>query len=85
MPSQPGIYQLREETNTGSLQRHFAIQLDPEERTSKTADSFSIKREGEEGMTNIPSKQEIWRIFAAIALLILFLEWEVYRRGVTSR
>ncbi|SHM57449.1 vWA domain-containing protein [Gracilibacillus kekensis] len=85
MPGKPGIYQLHEITNAGSVQRHFVVQLDPEERTNETADSFSIGVEGEEAMGSKLSKREIWRVFAAIALLILFVEWEVYRRGITSR
>ncbi|MFD2656745.1 BatA domain-containing protein [Gracilibacillus thailandensis] len=85
MPSKPGIYQLHEKTNIGSIQRHFVVQLDQEERISKAAESFSISGEGDEERTTELSKREIWRIFAVLALLILFIEWEVYRRGITGR
>lgn len=85
MPEKPGIYRLQEKTDSGSRYRYFAVQLDSEERTSETAASFALKGQGEEEKKTQLSKQEIWRIFAAIALLILFIEWEVYRRGITSR
>ncbi|SES01738.1 von Willebrand factor type A domain-containing protein [Gracilibacillus ureilyticus] len=85
MPRTPGIYQLHEKTAAGSLYRYFVVQLDNEERTGKAAESFSIDGEGAKNTDVQLTKQEIWRIFAAIALLILFIEWEVYRRGISSR
>ncbi|WP_174612891.1 vWA domain-containing protein [Virgibacillus ihumii] len=84
MPTKPGIYQLHEKTATGSLFRHFVVQLDNEERTAESAQSFSIDT-GQSEDTATLSKQEIWRVFAVIALFILFIEWEVYRRGISSR
>ncbi|GAA0615215.1 BatA and WFA domain-containing protein [Virgibacillus siamensis] len=84
MPMKPGIYQLHEKTATGSLFRNFVVQLDNEERTAVSSKSFSIDT-GQNEDTSTLSKQEIWGIFAVIALFILFIEWEVYRRGISSR
>ncbi|WP_164670100.1 vWA domain-containing protein [Virgibacillus doumboii] len=85
MPSKPGIYQLHEKSASGSLFSYFVVQLDNEERTIKSAKSFSVDVEGQEERSAQLSKQEIWRIFASIALILLFIEWEVYRRGISSR
>lgn len=84
-PSKPGIYQLHEKTSNGSKYQYLAVQIPPEERLVDSASSFEV--EGENGMSGMVSlsKQELWRWFAAIALLILFIEWEVYRRGLSSR
>ncbi|TMN23218.1 vWA domain-containing protein [Lentibacillus cibarius] len=84
MPSQPGIYQLHEKTATGSLYRYIVVQLDHDERTAVTSDSFTIDGWKQDEWEVQLSKQEIWRIFASVALFILFIEWEVYRRGIAG-
>lgn len=86
VPSQPGIYQLHEKSTNGSSIRYLVVQLENEERTAISAESFSVDVEGlKENSTTSITKQEFWRIFAGIALLLLFIEWEVYRRGISSR
>ncbi|QHE51766.1 BatA and WFA domain-containing protein [Pontibacillus sp. HMF3514] len=85
VPTKPGIYQLHERTSNGSKYQYFVVQVPGEERNVETSASFRMTEEGQQGGNVTVSKQEIWRWFAAIALLILFLEWEVYRRGLSSR
>ncbi|WP_407271584.1 vWA domain-containing protein [Radiobacillus sp. PE A8.2] len=85
IPSEPGMYQLHEKTTTGPMYRSFAVQLDAEERTIETASSFSIDIEGQQTSDTNINKIELWHLFALVALLIMFFEWEVYRRGVASR
>lgn len=85
MPDKPGIYQLHEKSPNGSLFRYFVTRLDNVERTAMSTGSFSIDAAGQNDNTVQLTKQEIWRIFASLALFILFIEWEVYRRGVSSR
>ncbi|WP_186580619.1 vWA domain-containing protein [Aquibacillus kalidii] len=85
VPKRPSMYQLHEQTSYGSEFRPFVVQLPDEEKIIRSVDSFSLNRKGEASDTKTLSKLELWRIFAAIALLILFIEWEVYRRGISSR
>lgn len=84
-PSKPGVYQLHEKSNSNSMNRPFIVQLPIEEVAVDSAKSFSLNKDQQSSLTKISSKQEIWRWFAAIVLLLLFIEWEVYRRGISSR
>ncbi|KGX90832.1 vWA domain-containing protein [Pontibacillus marinus] len=85
VPTKPGIYQLHEKTSNGFKYQHLVVQVPGEERNVEASTSFRMTEEGQQGGNVTVSKQEIWRWFAAIALLILFIEWEVYRRGLSSR
>ncbi|WP_226037553.1 vWA domain-containing protein [Aquibacillus saliphilus] len=85
VPRHPGIYQLHEKSANGSSFRYLVVQLDNVERTATSINSFSVDVEGQEESGTQLAKKEVWRIFASLALLLLFLEWEVYRRGISSR
>ncbi|MCT2534213.1 VWA domain-containing protein [Aquibacillus koreensis] len=84
-PSVPGLYQLHEKSANGSVFRAFVVQVPHQERVIEESNSFSISGEGEQTSSIAFSKFELWRILATIALLILFIEWEVYRRGISTR
>lgn len=85
LPSEPGLYQLIEKVYDGTLTRYFVIELEESERTIITEDSFSMKVENEGNNSFISGIHEYWRWFAVLALLLLFVEWEVYRRGIGGR
>ncbi|HET7658273.1 MAG TPA: BatA and WFA domain-containing protein [Bacillales bacterium] len=86
-PSSPGLYRLVEETADGERIRPFAVMLDGRELTEQATDSFTLTTHGPRN-ENVPSEivsREYWRWAALVALILLFMEWEVYRRGTTSR
>ncbi|HET7521724.1 MAG TPA: BatA and WFA domain-containing protein [Bacillales bacterium] len=86
-PDKPGLYRLAERTADGLRMRYFAVSLDEREQTAQSAESFTLTRGEDEhsaGQANLV-KHEWWRLFAAMALFLLFTEWEVYRRGIASR
>ncbi|MBO0994693.1 vWA domain-containing protein [Bacillus sp. SD088] len=84
-PERPGLYKVAEETEFGLKERLFAVIVDEEEKYISPEDSFTIETENEEtGGDNQKHPNEIWTVFATLALFILFLEWEVYRRGITG-
>lgn len=84
-PNQPGLYRLKEVTNFGAKERLFAVTLDDEEKYISPSKSFNLKVESKElREKEQQNPNEIWNWFAALALLLLIVEWEVYRRGLTS-
>ncbi|HET7581064.1 MAG TPA: BatA and WFA domain-containing protein [Bacillales bacterium] len=86
-PDQPGLYKLVEQTGNGLRTRYFAVMADTRELTVQAVESFSLVQENPNESvdgTNIV-KKGLWRWAAAFALLMLFVEWEVYRRGITGR
>lgn len=85
VPELPGLYKVEEETEFGIKERLFAVIVDEEEKYISPEESFTIETENEEtGGDKQKNPNEIWAVFAIVALLILFLEWEVYRRGITG-
>ncbi|RBW67686.1 vWA domain-containing protein [Bacillus taeanensis] len=85
LPKQPGLYELQEETKSGTLSRYFAVELSNNERTARVEPSFSLSINHEENSSAGFSQQDIWHWFAVLALIVLFIEWEVYRYGIRGR
>ncbi|HEX7063662.1 MAG TPA: hypothetical protein VF199_01215, partial [Bacillales bacterium] len=86
VPNKPGLYKLSEQTSNGLRTRYFAVMADESELSARSAKSFSLIP-GDTKETNGTKmvQHELWRWAAALALLVLFVEWEVYRRGTTGR
>lgn len=84
-PSIPGVYALIEEDERGQViqQRTAVIQADSSEFASPNIAAIVHDYEGNQQMGERNaglSKLTAW--LAAILLLVLVLEWEVYRRGI---
>ncbi|WP_377891226.1 BatA and WFA domain-containing protein [Alkalihalobacillus sp. R86527] len=79
VPNQPDMYTIIEERSDGFKERNFVVTIPSTERSPQVNESFSS---GEES-TSVTSSGivEWWHVFAGLALLILLIEWEVYRRG----
>lgn len=84
-PAKPGLYILDEATANGPRTRYFAVGLDSRELTAQAADPFTLTdhQKTETNDTTKTSKQGIWRWLAALGLIALIVEGEVYRRGVS--
>ncbi|MGM0851732.1 MAG: vWA domain-containing protein [Bacillota bacterium] len=77
-PEAPGVYQ----AIRGGDTKYFSVVLDDREKQLSEGSSFSLKTP--KGMKNeesksIPQTLSVW--FLMLAILLLFIEWEVYRRG----
>ncbi|WP_047985248.1 vWA domain-containing protein [Ornithinibacillus californiensis] len=84
-PSHPGLYKMITESDLGRRsEKLFAVSIDAQEKNIQPNTSFSIEGKHENSNTNQEKPNEIWTIFAILALLVLFLEWEVYRRGISN-
>ncbi|WP_370296215.1 VWA domain-containing protein [Rossellomorea marisflavi] len=73
-PTKPGIYQALR----GQDVKYFSVSIDEREKVIGKGESFIVKGEGVE-KGSVPSSISSW--FLALAVLFLFIEWEVYRRG----
>lgn len=77
-PEAPGVYQ----AIRGSETKYFSVVLDDREKQLSEGSSFSLaptKEMKNEEPKNIPQTLSVW--FLILAILLLFIEWEVYRRG----
>jgi len=77
-PSIPGVYQ----AVSGDKIYYFSVMLDDREKQANVEQAFKqneIQLE-EKGQTSRPN-DKIWFLFAILALGLIALEWEVYRRG----
>jgi hypothetical protein len=77
-PEFPGVYQA---IRDGDM-KYFSVVLDDREKQLSEGSSFSL--EPTKGMKNEESKsipQALTEWFLILAILLLFIEWEVYRRG----
>lgn len=84
-PSNPGLYRIKEETEFGPKERLFAVSIDEEEKYISPGKSFVMENQNKQtAEINEDNPNEIWIWFAVLALIFLLLEWEVYRRGITS-
>ena len=84
-PNVPGLYKVREETEFGNKERLFAVIVDEEEKSISPEKSFTLEFDNEQTSGDSEKNpNEIWIGFAIAGLLFLFLEWEVYRRGITG-
>ncbi|MCJ1907093.1 vWA domain-containing protein [Planococcus ruber] len=77
-PAEPGVY----EVNGDGRSMQMIVQLSSEEKTLASGASYAIGQASEEDET-IHYPLIPWAI--AIVLLLLLVEWEVYRRGIAIR
>lgn len=77
-PKLPGVYQL---TN-GSEILYFSVNLDDREKTTATQKSFVLNEDKLIGNEMTKTQNDwFWYILCLLALIILCMEWEVYRRA----
>ncbi|WP_404428271.1 VWA domain-containing protein [Sutcliffiella horikoshii] len=85
LPLTPGLYTLRETKNQTEESRTFTIMLEDSEKSIKTEESFTIS-----AVSSIDQEKEattsinISYLFLMLALVVLLVEWEVYRRGISN-
>ncbi|WP_113927917.1 BatA and WFA domain-containing protein [Bacillus sp. P14.5] len=85
MPGTPGIYGLKETSDSQSRERYFAVLLSEKEQSIVPEESFAIGGSpNEEDDDGTKSVHPLWKWTALLALILLILEWEVYRRGITT-
>jgi hypothetical protein len=77
-PLEPGIYQAVSENEIV----YFSVQLDDREKQANVQPAFKINsgQSGEKGRIQTPN-DKLWFILALIALALIAMEWEVFRRG----
>ncbi|MCR2820892.1 vWA domain-containing protein [Lederbergia panacisoli] len=78
-PQRPGLYQ----TVVNGRTAYFAVNLDDREKLIPSSSSFSVnqlKQQSDQIKVN-RIYDGLWFWFVLIALIILFIEWEVMRRG----
>jgi hypothetical protein len=85
LPLKPGLYTLREIKDQTEAMKSFYIMLEDEEKSIQTEDSFTISavpsiEQGEDTTTS----KDISFLFLILALIVLLVEWEVYRRGISN-
>ncbi|MCG1021079.1 vWA domain-containing protein [Sutcliffiella horikoshii] len=85
LPLKPGSYTLREIKDQTEARKSFYILLEDEEKSIQTEDSFTVSAvpsidQGEETTTS----KDISYLFLILALIVLLVEWEVYRRGISN-
>ncbi|UAL45650.1 BatA and WFA domain-containing protein [Sutcliffiella horikoshii] len=85
LPLTPGLYTLRETMDQTEESRTFTIMLEESEKSIKTEESFNISAvssgdQEKETTTSI----NISYLFLLLALVVLLVEWEVYRRGISN-
>lgn len=86
LPLTPGLYKLRETKDQTDTMKSFYIMLEDSEKSIQTVDSFTIPavsssmNQGGETTTS----KDISYLFLILALVVLLLEWEVYRRGISN-
>ncbi|MCJ8006097.1 BatA and WFA domain-containing protein [Lederbergia wuyishanensis] len=78
-PQKPGIYQ----TVANEKTMYFAVNLDDREKSIPYSPSFRINqplKESDQNVVNHPY-DGLWFWLVFVALIVLFIEWEVMRRG----
>ncbi|SFA74483.1 MULTISPECIES: BatA and WFA domain-containing protein [unclassified Bacillus (in: firmicutes)] len=77
-PAKPGIYQ----AVSGDSVAYFSVTLDEREKELGKDESFSLNKKNfyAKEWTKIEN-DSVWFWLALVALVLLMIEWEVYRRG----
>lgn len=77
-PIAPGTYQ----AVSGNQIYYFSVLLDEREKSAGTEESFTLNAKSSEknSMTQRPN-ESFWFWLSLIALILIAIEWEVYRRG----
>ncbi|MEQ6375538.1 VWA domain-containing protein [Bacillaceae bacterium S4-13-56] len=84
VPNQPGLYELVEQENNQKSSRSFIVNLEHNDRSTAVYPSFQIKGENKVEKDYF-NRVEVWRWLGILILIILLVEWEVYRRGIAVR
>ncbi|WP_263458248.1 vWA domain-containing protein [Sutcliffiella rhizosphaerae] len=85
VPFKPGLYTFKEYQESEEIERKLYVMLPDNEKTIQTEEAFTISTEGsKEGTTNAMSKKEFSHLFILLGFIVLLIEWEVYRRGISN-
>ncbi|WP_409250762.1 vWA domain-containing protein [Bacillus sp. SCS-153A] len=84
MPGRPGIYELKETLASGSRDRYLAVLLPDKEQAIAPEKSFTLGSSGTEEQEENNSIHPLWKWAALLAFILLLVEWEVYRRGISA-
>lgn len=77
-PQKPGIYQ----AVSGEEIRHFSVTLDEREKNPAVEASFTVNEYKEDSSDKEKGRNDhIWFWLSLVALALIAVEWEVYRRG----
>ncbi|MBW8348711.1 VWA domain-containing protein [Bacillus sp. IITD106] len=81
-PQKPGIYQ----TIVNERTMYFAVNLDEREKSIPYSASFDVNQSIKQGEHNVVNRpyEGLWFWLVLAALMVLFLEWEVMRRGTRA-
>ncbi|WP_421378226.1 vWA domain-containing protein [Bacillus salacetis] len=83
-PGEPGIYQVKETLDSGFRDRYLAVLLPEKEQNITPEKSFVIGASGENEQQENKSIHPLWKWAALLAFMLLLVEWEVYRRGIST-
>lgn len=85
LPLTPGLYTLRETMDQTEESRTFTIMLEDTEKSIKTEESFTISAVSSgDQEKETTTRNNISYLFLILALVVLLVEWEVYRRGISN-
>lgn len=85
LPLTPGLYTLKETKDQTEESRAFTIMLEDSEKSIQTEESFTVS-----AVSSVDKEEEtttstnISYLFLMLALVVLLVEWEVYRRGISN-
>jgi hypothetical protein len=82
-PGNPGVYQVKETISSGTRYRYLAVLLPEKEQSIIPESSFTLGGSNEEKQEN-QSIHLLWKWAALFAFILLIVEWEVYRRGISA-
>jgi len=77
-PFAPGIYQ----ASAGDRINYFSVLLDDREKSPAYSESFIMNKGSIKGEKGVRENEAFWLLAGILALSVLLLEWEVYRRGL---
>ncbi|MGD6831652.1 vWA domain-containing protein [Sutcliffiella halmapala] len=84
LPIQPGLYTFKEVKNSTTKEKLLTVMLDDEEKTIVPEESFSLSSSKAVKVDEGTSSKDVTYIFLILGLLVLLVEWEVYRRAVAN-
>jgi hypothetical protein len=77
-PAVPGTYQAVSENQI----YYFSVLLDEREKNTRAEESYTLnEKSSEKDSTTHKPNEKLWFWLALTALILIALEWEVYRRG----
>jgi hypothetical protein len=85
LPQKPGLYTFREYKGDVTVNRNLYVMLEDEEKTIVPAESFTISAAASPAdKAASTTNKYLSFLFLALALVVLLVEWEVYRRAISS-